>query len=309
MQEVNRYSSGQEFGDLALQGAGVRQVTVVATKNTKFIVLNKEAYDKIIGQEKNRKNSLINIVKELYYFDNTHRKILQSFIVNKELEIFRFGQKIFDWGKKLDKLYVVMEGSVTLIRTRPVVKKDEEKKTLANFLLEGNIEDFEDLIQKDIGLPMPKEPFKLIEEISIREVGQPFGEEFVTFGVPANYKAVSSSQKTVVATITEDTLKKKLFQFMPSCRLEFEGLINERIRLGYKWKKKNINAIMNRQKSSNSLEQISSSKIEEISEKKGASLSRNPNSKLISSSQNFSHTNPRSKNSSFNLIRRGCLLQ
>ena len=47
-------------------------------------------------------------------------------MVFKEVETVRFNRVIFDWEKPVDKMYVIVNGSVTLIRKRKIPKSDSD---------------------------------------------------------------------------------------------------------------------------------------------------------------------------------------
>lgn len=241
MQEVNRYFTGQEFGDLALSDPGkngLRGATVVALKDTHFMVLNREPYERIIGEEKNRRNSsLVAMIKDLYCFKDTHYKIILSFMIYKQIEHYRFGRTVFDWEKPVDKMFLVLKGQVTLVRKKP--KQLNRLDDFKQFFIRRN-GSFQNEVEIEQRHPLICKAYKAdttLDEICIREVGQCFGEEMLVSRNNSDYRVVSSCEETVLAVLTGEDYRKKLFHYMPSCRVEFERLVVERYSFGYPWKK------------------------------------------------------------------------
>ncbi len=249
MDELNRFSAGAEFGDLALkEQGGLRQTTGVAALDTHLMVLSKSAYDKIIGEQKKRTDTrIINFLREIYYFDRVHPRILQAFMVNKTIEVYTIRDIIFDMRKPLDRIFVVIEGQVTLVRKKQVFEDPEEQEVKNIFrIIDGEVKNDPNHLQKI-------RKHQEMEQICLREEGQSFAEEFVVLSLLPDYKAVASSTKVVVASIKGEDLRKKIFQFMPSCYRDFEYLIREKRETGYVWKK-NIQKILDMQLESDKLE-------------------------------------------------------
>ena len=267
MDELNRYSTGAEFGDLALkESGGLRQTTVVGLHDTHFLVLSKHSYDRIIGEHKaNHDMRIMNIWKSLYYFEGVHHRILQACTINQKVEYYSLRDVIFDWKRPTGKIYIIFEGQVTLVRKRKYYEDEEDsEKRIINKMLDDVQQEESSLHQ--LQRATSKHDY---EDICVRETGQTFAEEFVVLGIQPDYKVVANSTKCVVASIRGEDLKKKIFQFMPSCYFSFERSIRERRHQGYLWKK-NISKILQNSVDTGNLESspISSKSIQVIRGKK-----------------------------------------
>ena len=234
MKEMKRSGPGYEFGGLALdEEGGRRKATVVATKDSHFIVLDKESYQSIVGLEQKKKiNKLMEMLTSTYYFQNVPKQILSTFVVFKHFEKHNFGDVIMKWKKKTDMMYVVFEGVVALIRE----KVDKPERREFKRFMDGTDPSKEIMV----GDPLLAKGYKKIvvtEELCLREAGMSFGEEFVVLDIPAEYQAVARSKVVIVASISADVVRKKLFHFMPSCKTDFEQAVIQRYQLGFVWKK------------------------------------------------------------------------
>lgn len=234
MKEMQRAGAGYEFGGLALdEEGGRRKATVVALKDTHFMVLNKESYQQIVGlEQKKRINKLMAMLADTYYFVNVPKQIMSSFVVFMQFQKFSFGDVIMKWKKKPDTMFIVFEGIVALLREKKVTIEDNQMK-----LLEEGIDKSKEIT---VGNPLLSKGYKkvvVIEELCLRETGMTFGEEFIVLDKPAEYQAVARSKVVIVASISSEIVKKKLFHFMPSCKKDFEKAVIERYNLGFSWKK------------------------------------------------------------------------
>lgn len=234
MKEMLKAGPGYEFGGLALdEEGGRRKATVVALKDTHFIVLNKVSYQNIISLEQNKKKyKMLEILTKTYYFQNVPRQIINTFEVMKRFENYHFGDVIMKWKVKPDTMYIVFEGVVALVREKPA----DRGKTGFERFLDGTDASKEILI----GNPLLSKSYKkslAVEELCLRESGMTFGEEFIVLDIPAEYQAVARSRTVTVAALSADIVKKKLFHFMPSCRRDFERAVLEKYKLGFAWRK------------------------------------------------------------------------
>lgn len=237
MKEISRGKPGYEFGNLALDDdpgqSGLRRATVVALEDSNFIVLDKESYQRIIGSDRKKlRNKLSKILTESYFFHDFPKQILNAFFVFAEFEKFRMGQTILDWDKQTDKMYIIYEGTVILVKKKP---EDMFQKGIQQFL--DGVDTSKEVVKGD---PMLTRSYKqqiIPDEICIRGVGMSFGEEFAVLGSKSDYRAVANTEEVTVVSVTREVIQKKLFQFMPVCKQYFEESIRERKKLGYPWKK------------------------------------------------------------------------
>lgn len=237
MKEISIGRPGSEFGNLALDDdsgdKGLRRATVVSLEDTNFIVLDKDSYQRIIGADrKKRRYKLTSMLENSHLFIGCPKQILNSFYIFAEFEKFRMGQTIMKWGQQAEKMYMIFEGSAMLVRP----KLDDTDKIDLDRLLAG-VDTSKEVVKGD---PMLARSYKLqvvTEDICIRGPGMSFGEEFVVLKTKTEYKAMAHTEEVIVVTISAEVIQKKLFQFMPSCKLDFEDAVRERWRLGYPWKK------------------------------------------------------------------------
>ena len=254
MREVNKYTTGTEFGQVALLGQGLRQATAVATADTHLLVLDKNNFERILGRIKKKQDAYFHaMVREIYCFKGLHWKCHQSFLVNKTVEIFRYGEVVFDWNQQVNKMYLILEGCVTLLRKR-CQKMQNKQSSLLEYVSDSlaavglpqtiptKAKDESEQGEEAISTLRQTEVIELkrlvvnppanhsdLEEISIRDAGQLIAEDFCTLGTLSNYRVVASSGKLVLASLTKEQIEHKLFQFTPSDYGLFVSMIQENL--------------------------------------------------------------------------------
>jgi CRP-like cAMP-binding protein len=246
LKEVVRMSTGQEFGEVALANGGKRSGTIVALRDTHFMVLNKEAYEKTIGGERSKQNaSLLSLVKSVYYFTQTHRKILQTFMHMKAIETHHRGVTLIVWGKPVDKLYIIVEGEVTLTRKRmPMVRQNKDMINLVGGYMKEAGGDSQEMQIPDTQESQERPPLLSdavrsvvrLDELCIRGHGQTFGEEYLISNMPSYYRATVTSETATFATLPAEVVRHKLFNQLPDEYHDFEELIYQKHDMGFPWK-------------------------------------------------------------------------
>lgn len=238
---------------------------MVALRDTHFMVLSKESYQKIIGQERQKMNQKhLELIKNTYYFSDISRKVVQFFNSNKTIETYNFGRIIQDWGQPVTRLSIVLDGQVTLIRKRNKVIKDVDEMLAIignrNFtseeLLKNELlsDDMKARIPEIIALfqnlttdgadqgsrhPLLSKKYKQlfrVEDLCIRSPGQTFGEEFLVHGKPCEYRVVVSSHSATIMSLSEENVHVKMFSQMSKHKEEFIKTIDERAAIGFPWK-------------------------------------------------------------------------
>lgn len=210
----NPYKTGAEFGDLALTGGKKgqqRKVTVMATKDCHFAVLCRDDYDvptadqKIIGDIRNKSDN-INLLRSAYYLAKSHQSILQVISLHMEEKTFGIGEVVIDWNKTIDRLYIIKEGEVKLLRKKRQVFTEQHRLTKA---LEGFNSDIEPppLIVPDLKAP------KTYEEIGIRSAKQCFGEEYFFIREPCSYRVCVTTEHSAIITVPFDKLEMTLKKY------------------------------------------------------------------------------------------------
>jgi CRP-like cAMP-binding protein len=69
LREVVRFNTGQQFGELALLNDEPRAATVISTKHTHFLTIEKEGFVQLIQKyEKRQQEQMVAFLKQFPYF-------------------------------------------------------------------------------------------------------------------------------------------------------------------------------------------------------------------------------------------------
>lgn len=135
-----------------------------------------------------------NLLSNVYYLASAHKKLLESLVQSYEETQYQRGDVIFDWNKNIDRLYIIKEGEVKLLRRKKVHSTDEY---VLGSILDGRKEEFEKPMMLIPDLKMPK----MFEEIGMRSNRQCFGEEHFVIKQPTSYRAIVCSEIATIVTI------------------------------------------------------------------------------------------------------------
>lgn len=122
-----------------------------------------------------------------------------------EEKTYGIGEVVVDWNKTIDRMYIIKEGEVKLLRKKRQVITEEHRLTKA---LEGIKSDIEPspLIIPDLKAP------KTYEEVGIRSAKQCFGEEYFFIKEPCSYRVCVTTEHASIISVPFDkldvTLKK-----------------------------------------------------------------------------------------------------
>jgi len=160
---------------------------------------------KIIGDIRNKSDN-INLLRSAYYLAKSHQSILQVISLHMEEKTFRIGEAVIDWNKTIDRMYIIKEGQVKLLRKKRQVFTEETQLTKG---LEGGLTDIE---QPPLIVPDLKAP-KSYEEIGIRSAKQCFGEEYFFIKEPCGYRVCVTTEHASIIAIPFDKLEATLKKY------------------------------------------------------------------------------------------------
>lgn len=112
---IKDLSDGGSFGEAALiKGkSAMRNATILCKSDCYFAVLDKENYERIIGEHQQRQlNEKINFLKRVMILRCMNTQDLSTLNYFFELKILKYREVIFRQGDKLDCIYVIKSGTV-----------------------------------------------------------------------------------------------------------------------------------------------------------------------------------------------------
>lgn len=127
LKDVNTIGEGASFGEAALDPnkSPLRNATILAKTDCFFAVLDKNNYERIIGermqQERSRKQSILRNIPHLSQLPSTTIDTLIYFLEPKS---YSYRDVILEQKEKVTKLYVVYQGSVRIVKK---LKKGESE--------------------------------------------------------------------------------------------------------------------------------------------------------------------------------------
>jgi CRP-like cAMP-binding protein len=127
LKDVNTLGEGTSFGEAALDPSKspLRNATILAKSDCFFAVLDKNNYERIIGermqQERNRKQSILKNIPHLSQLPTTTVDTLIYFL---EARSYSYRDVILDHKEKVTRMYIVYQGSVRLMKK--VIKGEAE---------------------------------------------------------------------------------------------------------------------------------------------------------------------------------------
>lgn len=119
LKDVNTLSEGASFGEAALDPnkSPLRNATILAKSDCFFAVLDKNNYERIIGermqQERSRKQSILRNIPHLSQLPSTTIDTLIYFLEPKS---YSYRDVVLQQSEKVSKLYIVYEGTVRLVK-------------------------------------------------------------------------------------------------------------------------------------------------------------------------------------------------
>lgn len=139
------------------------------------------------------------VVKQAYFFQDDSelgKAGLEAFLtiicLRLEMQEKTFRETVFDWDEKLEGMWFIKEGTITLQeKLEPHIRLEERFEGRKLEKVEGSSPRNE-IYAKGL------EPEVNYRDIGIRQVGQVVGEEYFYLKTPTEYRAVISSAKATL---------------------------------------------------------------------------------------------------------------
>lgn len=115
LKDIRQLSEGGSFGDAALiKGkSALRNATILCQEDCYFAVLDKENYERIIGEHQQRQiNEKLGFLKKSNIFKFMKDQDLGTLIYFFENKFLPFRTVLFNQGDEVDHLYIIKSGSV-----------------------------------------------------------------------------------------------------------------------------------------------------------------------------------------------------
>ena len=133
LKKVNALNTGASFGDVAIMGKQLctRNATIFCQEHCFFAVLDKDNFQRIIGEHKERETmEKVNFLKGVALFASFSEEELKTMIYFLEVNNFKYRDPILKEGQKIDRIHIVKEGKVK-VRVCPNPKLSKKQKLQA----------------------------------------------------------------------------------------------------------------------------------------------------------------------------------
>lgn len=119
MEFMALFKSGQHFGDNALLRNKPRQGTVLCVTGCFFAVISSQAYEQLMRKEKLQQLALsVAFLRPIPYMEDWKTREIQIIsLLSKEGQTENRGQIIAHEGAACDKIFIILEGEVEIVRT------------------------------------------------------------------------------------------------------------------------------------------------------------------------------------------------
>ena len=129
LKEVNRLGEGSSFGEAALTSQNsLRNATVLALADCYFAILNKNDYERIIGNQLQADNKKkFGIMKENPIFSHLKDHQIHNLIYYIDTVRFRYRDCIVREGGIIEYIYILVEGRVKMVKKKKGCRGGERK--------------------------------------------------------------------------------------------------------------------------------------------------------------------------------------
>lgn len=115
LKNVNTLKSGTSFGEVAIMGKQLctRNATIFCGKESFFAVLDKDNFQRIIGEHKERETmEKINFLRKVAIFSSFEEETIKTLIYFLQIKEFKYREDVIKEGEEINQIFIVKSGKI-----------------------------------------------------------------------------------------------------------------------------------------------------------------------------------------------------